>query len=213
MTTDKLISDITLQFLMNKDQYARYVNSDFKQSVKKNKKSKDKKFYKKRIIELTRNMINNEPLVMKNSNLESAFEDYISCCIDYFKLLDKTDIIQEEYVVPQILDNNNDNDNDVENMDMDNESDYLDTNDEQQSQININYMMNRKEKTKTLDDFVKKISNIEPMILPRKKKYNLKDPKLKMKGIRQKENITTIYEEVFKKENGEQPQEQDNKED
>ena len=97
------IDEITLECLMNKEQYEKYLNK-YPEHVKKNHK-KDKKFYKKRIYDLTKQLLNNEPIEEKMfPDVVIAFESYIKTCINYFKILDKTDIIQEDYSDLSLLD-------------------------------------------------------------------------------------------------------------
>ena len=52
--SDNFISEITLEYLMNKDQYAKYImnksNNGTGSNSTYNSNRKDKKFYKKRIV-------------------------------------------------------------------------------------------------------------------------------------------------------------------
>ena len=54
---DSLITEITLECLMNKNQYAKRV-SEQSVTTKKDTIRKDKKFYKKRIFDLTKKLLN-----------------------------------------------------------------------------------------------------------------------------------------------------------
>ena len=81
---EEIISDITLECLMNKQQYNKYMND--KTMVKKNNINKDKKFYKKRIVLLTKQLLNNEPPEMLLSDVSNTFELYLKTCIQYFKV-------------------------------------------------------------------------------------------------------------------------------
>jgi len=116
-----------------------------------------------------------------------AFESFVKICSQYFKMVDKSDIIQGEYddhieTSHNILDNNVENTL-VENMD------------------DANKLMLRSIKTEkyTLDKFVK-IKTIvkEQPIIPIQKEINLKDPILRNKGVVQsigkKKNIVNNYE-------------------
>ena len=97
--SDNFISEITLEYLMNKDQYAKYIlnKSNTSSNSSSNSIRKDKKFYKKRIYDLTKQLINNEKPEGIYSGIIDTFELYTKICIEYFKTLDKTDIIQEDY--------------------------------------------------------------------------------------------------------------------
>ena len=189
-TTNKLnyVDEITLECLMNKEQYARHVKKGPVITTKVNKS--DRKFYKKRIYDLTKQLLNNEQ-VSENMfpDVTNGFQYYIKACIDYFKTLDKTDILQEDY---QSIE-------DSLNIDRNNEInvDYVSTAQE------ANQLMMRSIKIQepnSLEKLVKRTQTkyVKQMILPREKDINLKDPILKNKGIREKKNITNKYEEKNK---------------
>ena len=56
------------------------------------------KFYKKRILQLTRDMCKGQNSFGELApSLDKCFEDYALCCIAYLKCLDRKDILQEEY--------------------------------------------------------------------------------------------------------------------
>tara|TARA_B100001093_G_C26763229_1_gene986680 strand:+ start:688 stop:1158 length:471 start_codon:yes stop_codon:yes gene_type:complete len=148
------INKITLECLLNPLLQSR-VNI-----IKDVEYDDDLKFYKKRIIQLTKDMIKgNYP----NSEIETLFKNMITHIIYYFKKLDTKDILQEEYrdlVVSNIIESND--------IDCDN----LDT------------LMFKKDKTNNLDKFVKKLDiDTKQKILPHYKQANIKDPKLKKKGV------------------------------
>ena len=90
-----LINQITLNCLMNKHQYEKYVTNKISKSIDE----EDKKTYKKRILSLTKELISNNE-VGENTvapDVKYAFEQYIKSCIQYFKLMDNNNIIQEKY--------------------------------------------------------------------------------------------------------------------
>jgi len=81
-----------LEYLMNPILYTKWTatkefgnNKDF---------DSDLKFYKKRIVQLTKNMSKGEKIT---GQLDASFMDYARSCITYFKYLDRKDILQEEY--------------------------------------------------------------------------------------------------------------------
>jgi len=92
-----LINQITLNCLMNKHQYEKYVTSKISKSINDD----DKKIYKKRIIFLTKELLSNSNNEEKENTIapdvKYAFEQYIKSCIQYFKLTDNNDVIQEKY--------------------------------------------------------------------------------------------------------------------
>jgi len=197
-TINKLnyVDEITLECLMNKEQYARHIKKGPAIPTKMN--NSDRKFYKKRIYDLTKQLLSNEP-VSENMfpDVTNGFQYYIKACIDYFKTLDKTDILQEDY---QTIDNSikidRNNEINVENI----------SNTEEANQLMMRCI--KIQEPNSLEKLVKRTQTkyVKQMILPREKDINLKDPILKNKGIREKKNITNKYEEknkINKEKNGE----------
>ena len=184
--TDNYINQITLDCFVNKEVF----NNKVKQNIKKMIDKKDKKFYRKRIINLTREILYNSKLEL-SPDIKYSFDNYIKCCIDNFKIIDKTDIIQEEY-------KNLDLDKCLEDISSDLDDNINITKEEADKLM----MRSIKINNSTLDKFVKKkmIKKEDEIVLPQQKNIDLNDPVLKTKGIRnnsikKKKNITNIYEE------------------
>ena len=78
---------------MNKDTYNKIMSN--KTII--NEKQKDKKFYRKRINNLTRELLLNEQDIHVFPDVIFAFDNYIKNCISYFKIIDENDIIQQDY--------------------------------------------------------------------------------------------------------------------
>ena len=177
-----------IEFLMNKFQYEKYKNS-LSLGFKKNYK-KDKKFYKKRTFELTKQLLNHENPDRITTMVLNSFDNYFKDCIEYFKILDKTDIIQEDYIEYNLEEKIiNDVSNNLPNILDETIHDTSYNSLLTTHSININ-------QTSLLDNFVTvKNVKLNKMILPKQKKINLKDPILKNKGIK-KTNIINNYEEV-----------------
>jgi hypothetical protein len=177
---------------MNKDTYKKYVATKKKSVVNK----KDQKFYRRRILSLTKELLYPEEATEKsttttanNPNIVGLFQMYSKACIEYFKTLDKNDIIQEDYSF------------------LTSETTEMSVEDiKTQSEIDQLFMrsIHMKEPT-TLDKFVKRSTTApkDDPILPKQKDINLRDPALKNKGIRKKKNITNKYEEESKTKNTE----------
>jgi len=92
---NRILTEITIDYLINKKTYERLMNikkDRFEECYKK-----DKKFYKKRINNLTRNLMDNKKESYPN-NINRAFENYIRESIEYFKLLNETDLFKENYI-------------------------------------------------------------------------------------------------------------------
>jgi len=194
------VDQVTLDCLLNKSLFNNQVKNKKAQSVNK----EDKKFYKKRIYNLFKEMLINkaEPEDLF-PDVKYAYDNFINSSINYFKTIDNNDLLQEEYKTldEAALENINaipelGNDIAVE------EADKL-------------MMRSIKIKPPSLDKYVKR-KNTKPeekLILPKQKEVNLMDPELKVKGIQsnsnnnniKKKNITNKYDELIntKKENKE----------
>ena len=190
------VNQVTLECLMNKDTYKKYVATKKKSVVNK----KDQKFYRRRLLSLTKELLypeetatNTKPTatspLTNDPNIVGLFQIYTRACIEHFKTLDKNDIIQEDYSTLT-----------TETAEMSVE--------DIKTQAEIDQLFMRsihvKEAT-TLDKFVKRSTTApkEEPILPKQKDINLRDPALKNKGIRKKKNITNKYEEESKTKNAE----------
>lgn len=182
-------TEITLKCLMN----SKYLNKNNNTISHKNKSvnKKDRKFYKRRIFDLTKQLLNNEKPEGMFPDVTTAFDMYANTCIEYFKILDKTDIIQEDY------------DNILTMIDAKNDIPI------ENNQEEIDKLLMRSIKItepNALEKMVKRTSTQiakKPPIIPLQKDINLHDPVLKNKGIRKKNNIMNTYEENSKKETNE----------
>jgi hypothetical protein len=223
--TDAFINQVTLDCLLNKQQYEKYINKTISKSVDK----KDKKFYKKRILNLTKDFFTSDDNLQNMlPEVKYAFDNYVKACIHSFKVIDNNDIIQSEYdTINKIeieesieeneafIEENNDyieenngyiekeNDDYVEKG----ENEYDNTNDiikVKKTQKEVNSLFARstvKIINPTLDNFIKfKTPQMkEDIILPKQKDINLNESSLKNKGIVKKKNIGNIYEDETKK--------------
>ena len=197
------VDQVTLDCLLNKSLFNTQVKNKKAQSVNK----EDKKFYKKRIYNLFKEMLINkaEPEDLF-PDVKYAYDNFINASINYFKTIDNNDLLQEEY---KTLDETAlENINAIPELGDDiavEEADKL-------------MMRSIKIKTPSLDKYVKRKSTKpeEKMILPKQKEVNLMDPELKVKGLQnnsnnsnnnniKKKNITNKYDELIntKKENKE----------
>ena len=192
---DNKLSDIDLEYLINKELYGKSIDSKMQPHINTNNK-KDKRFYKKRIYDLTKQLLSNEQPPTLFPDVRNTFDNYIKTCISYFKVIDTSDIIQEDYDNLFGPINNATSVNNVAGVD------NMDNIDE------INKLMMRSIKImepNALEKLVKRTitkKEIEP-IIPQQKDINLKDPILKNKGIRKKKNITNKYDEnvILEKDN------------
>jgi len=181
-----LISLITLEYLLNKEQYERYKQGILGEKTNVRYK-KDKKFYRKRIVEMTRELclesVPDTDTKMYPSDVLFAFEHFAKMCIHYFKRLDKSDILQEEY-----------NGFVTKSSEMDLNASVgtsLGTS------VDTQLWMPAPAKTVTLlDSFVKRktIKQKTKMIVPQQKHIHLMNPELKNKGVGKKKNIHHNYD-------------------
>jgi hypothetical protein len=156
---------------------------------------KDRKFYRKRILNLTRELFLSSDA--SNPDINEAFMNYVYHCVEHFKNTDTNDILQYEYT----------------DLDAELEMDAEDADDENDSMDTYNSSIMRKiVKPNTLDNFIIRnvIKKKEPEHLPLQKEINLKDPQLKVKGIGKKKNLINTYEEqenIFEKQENTEEQE------
>jgi hypothetical protein len=205
--TENIVHQITLDCLINKEKYEKQTAKE--KTMKINKK--DKKFYRRRVLNLTRELllskkegdstsdITNVMETIVTPDLLNAFNNYIKACIHNFKIIDKNDIIQEDY-----KDMNMSLLNDLNFLDfpetLENENQNIDNNTNENNKL---IMRTIKEKS-NLDNFVK-IKYKKPqedIIIPKIREINLNDPNLRNKGIKKKEkenNINIVYDENKKK--------------
>ena len=203
------VDQVTLDCLLNKSMFNAHVKNKKAQSINK----EERKFYKKRIYNLFKELLINkaEPEDLL-PDVKYAYDNFLNASINYFKTIDNNDLLQEEYktldeedtininAIPEL---DNDNIVGVENADK-------------------LLMRSIKITPPSLDKYVKRKSTKpeEKLIMPKQKDINLKDPELKVKGIQsnsnnnnsnnnnnnniqKKENITNKYDEIIntKKEN------------
>jgi len=193
--SEALINQITLNCLMNKKQYEKYVASQ----VSKSMNEEEIKFYRKRIYCLTKELLlsKEEPINLL-PDVKYAFDNYVKSCIHYFKVSDSHDILQKEYAdIEEQQDNktqinvlnnvlNNDINNDINNYNIKNK--IINNNDLSNNETNnIDKSLVRTIKTfhNSLDQFVTITSTRKPegLILPKHREVNLNDPTLMNKGV------------------------------
>ena len=173
--SEAIVNQITLDCLLNKDLYHTQIKNKKTKQINK----EERKFYRKRIFNLFKEMINNNSPEELPQDVKYTYDNFIETAIHYFKTIDNNDIIQSEY--KDIM-------NHSESL-QDTSSNIIDV-------INADKLMMRSIKINdsTLDKYVK-IKNTkkkEELILPKQKELNLRSAEFKNKGI--KDNITNIYE-------------------
>jgi hypothetical protein len=178
------INYITLETMANIDTYNKYLkknNLDHDTVLKR-----DKKFYKKRIIAMIKDILNNNVNNNSDSPIDdiviNAFNSFARLCISHFKFKDTMDNIQGDYKGMDFKSNLNDgiDSNIVDGIN--NEEFKTDTINE----ANKLFMKQVDKKIITMDNFVIKTSPPpeDEIIIPKTKDFNLKDPKYKKKDIK-----------------------------
>jgi hypothetical protein len=105
--------------------------------------------------------------------INEAFDMYVNMLIKYFKIVDKTDIIQDQY----------DKDEEVEEDELSNLQEQMNT----QVDMDIAHILRGSGPTPTLNNFVvATTTQQETRVIPIKLEVDLKSPSLKTKGIKPK---------------------------
>jgi hypothetical protein len=191
------VDHVTLDLMVNQPQYERYLRA--KEADLAGKYEKAKRFYKKRIIEMTRDLLKGE--TVNDIFVIQAFEAYAKACITYFRNKDKNDTLQEEHMaecvaigyLPPIEETAEDddviNDDGDDGDDGDNGNDVSDSS-KRKLEILLSFDKH-KPQTPTLDTYVIKMTpppstNSAHVPIPKVKEINLDDPKFKTKDIKPK---------------------------
>ena len=186
--SEAFVNQVTLDCLLNKSQYSKFLMN----KTEKISNKKDKKFYRKRIFSLTKELLLSKE---KPENLlpdvEYAFNNYVNSCVHYFKAIDSNDILQTEYTSFNELST-------LDGLILGLEDDDTTSKEEADKLMmrSINIISNS-----SLDHFItRKITKKpEEIILPKQKDINLSDPILKNKGVNnsdKKKNIINKYGET-----------------
>ena len=186
--SDAFLNQVSLDYLINTKQYKIQLSNAINKKINK----KDKRFYRRRILNLTKELLSKEESeIVVSPDIKYAFDNLVKTCVHYFKVLDKNDILQEDY---------NEFDDEIkESIEMSESSKILKEENEKL------LMRSVKMSNHSLDNFIKiKMTKTqEELIIPQQKEINLKDPILKNKGINKKKNIINNYDEDTKNETNE----------
>lgn len=143
-----IVDQITLECLMNRDMYKKLMTN--KTIIAQ--KTKEKDFYKNRISHLTEELLANNEVDGLFTDVSFAFDNYVKTCIHYFKIIDESDIIQNDYnglagqQEEQDVENDNDtNDLDDEDEDLDDDEEDLDQDEDENGDECDNEVLDIKE--------------------------------------------------------------------
>jgi hypothetical protein len=190
------VDHVTLDLMVNQPQYERYLRNH--EADLNGKYDRAKRFYKKRIVEMTRDLLKGE--TVNDIFVLQAFEAYAKSCITYFRNKDKNDTLQEEHLaecvaigyLPPIVENQTEESVNSDNADNDGDNEQNATlSDLTKKKLEILMSFDKhKSHTPTLDTYVIKTSSASTAaaasILPQQKEINLDDPKFKTKDIKHK---------------------------
>ena len=214
------IDSMTLSYFANKSQYDSIIKKAEYGTDKQYKG--DIKFYKKRILDLTKRLFRNGEEQIQDTHVNKCFTSYVKSCVTYLKFLDKSDIIQKRYELDNGVDNGVDNGesneitksvgyiNDTIKMDDYNSHNSDNSHNENVTQTNestfenCDHLFSRPEDVKkiTLDNYIIKTNEQSKTIfLPKKEEINIKTKEHKRKGIAKKKNIKNIYEDPKNEQN------------
>lgn len=186
--TNDFLNQVSLDYLINTKQYKIQLTNTLNKKINK----KDKKFYRRRILNLTKELLSkDESEIVVSPDIKYAFDNLVKTCVHYFKILDRNDIIQEDY---------NKMDDEIKEEKEISESEQI-LKEENEKLL----MRSVKMSNNSLDNFIKikMTKKTEELIIPQQKEINLKDPNLKNKGIIKKKNIINNYDEDAKKKSNE----------
>ena len=126
----------------------------------------DKVFYKKRIISTAKSILKNPEKNEYPEEVTTSFNNFIKNCIQYYKFIDTSDIIQTDYIEYGTQSNNQHDHHEQEA-----------TSEETINAITAQLMKNKDlTKTMTMDDFVeKKEVETKKIILPQERNINIKE--------------------------------------
>ena len=173
-------NDVTLKYLTN-PYYQNVITARNKNVLNENDNEsaiskEDIQFYRKRIVALTKDMLKG---INTNNEVKKEHEEYVHHMINYFKMVDRKDILQKQYIG---------GDAEVKEGEKD-DMDSIDISNIKMEKVN-ELMMKKTIKVANLNDFVI-ITNINKKEgreeMPKKKEIDLKSPNLKTKGIIKKE--------------------------
>ena len=169
--SEAFVNQVTLDCLLNKQMYNNQIKTKKSNQINK----EERKFYRKRIFNLFKEIINGNTPENLLPDVKYAYDNFINSTIQYFKTIDNNDIIQSEY---KDIVFSTSNFSDI----------YIDSSVNSTINTEFDLLLTRSIKLNvpTLDKYVKKTSTKkkEDIILPKQKEINLNNPELKTKGLK-----------------------------
>ncbi len=186
--SQSLVNQITIDCLLNKELMGKHVMKQREKQINKD----ELQFYRKRISNLSEELLNHQIPEDLPPDVKYAYDTFIKASIDYFKIADNNDLLQEEYKdveFPPLHECSNIDENTSLNNDINNEANKL-------------LMRCVKMDVPTLDKYVKQttVKKTNRVVLPKSREVNIMVPELKNKGL-QKNNINYLYEDINPQQN------------
>jgi hypothetical protein len=174
--SEAFVNQVTLDCLLNKQMY----NSQIRSKKTKQINKEERKFYRKRIFNLFKEIINGNIPEDLSPDVKYAYDNFMNTTINYFKTIDNNDIIQSEYK-DIILSQDSSSNSFIDS------STNLHAYNLKPENLEVDLLLTRSIKLEvpTLDKYVTKTrtKKKEEIIFPKQKEINLNDPQLKNKGI------------------------------
>jgi len=128
----------------------------------------DLKFYRKRILQQTKNYLREGRL---DSSVDKAFDNYVDILMEHYKFIDKKELIQSEY--KEMKEPKKKKVNDIN---------ILEENKKMMKEIQA--------PIKTIKDFITVVAEKpkNKRIIPKLKEYNLKKDELRIKGLKKEKS-------------------------
>ena len=129
----------------------------------------DLKFYRKRILQQTKNYLREGRL---ENSIDRAFDNYADKLIEYYKFIDKKEMIQKEYEYMK----DSKQENNVKDMNL--------------MEENKKMMKEVEPPVKTIKDFVNVVTEKpkKKRVIPKVKQFNLKRDELRIKGLKKEKS-------------------------
>ena len=162
--SQSLVNQITLDCLLNKETMGKHVMKQREKQMNK----QDLQFYRKRIFNLFKEIISNNSPEDLSPDVKYAYDTFIKSSIDYFKVIDNNDLLQEEY------------------KDMEFPPDISSEPIADSKEADKLLMRSVKMDVPTLDKYVKRTSHKKEtnIVLPRQREVDIMNPELKDKGLK-----------------------------
>jgi hypothetical protein len=188
--SQSLVNQITIDCLLNREAMGEHVMKRREKQINKEELT----FYRKRIYNLFKDIISNNPPSDMPPDVKYSYDTFIKASIHYFKIADNNDLLQEEYKDIDIPLHacSEQSEDDAINIISNNEANKL-------------LMRSVKMDVPTLDKYVKRncVKKKDNIILPKSREVDIMNPELKNKGLK-KNNINNLYEDNPNQNNQEQ---------